>query len=66
MDPGDTGGALALLMSSNPIAQQLVAGLTDEQAEQFRLVLDGMLRERADGDGAITLRSVMRIGHATV
>jgi ubiquinone/menaquinone biosynthesis C-methylase UbiE len=57
---------LAVMMSSNPIAGQLVAGLTDEQLEQFRLVLDGMLRERSGGDGGITLRSTMRIGHATL
>lgn len=63
---GSVDDHLAVLMSSNPIAGQLVAGLTDEQSEQFRLVLDGMLRERSGGDGGTTLRSAMRIGHATV
>lgn len=61
---GSVDDHLALLMASNPIAGQLTAPLTDEQSEQFRLVLDGMLRERSGGDSGATLRSTMRIGHA--
>ncbi|MGI8876038.1 MAG: class I SAM-dependent methyltransferase [Egibacteraceae bacterium] len=54
------------VLSSNPIATQLTAGLTDEQFAQMRDVLDGMLRERSGGQPGAVLHAEMRIGHATV
>ncbi|MEX0869741.1 MAG: methyltransferase domain-containing protein [Nitriliruptoraceae bacterium] len=40
---------LDVLMSSNPITQQVTERLTGEQRDEVRQVLDGMLRERAGG-----------------
>lgn len=57
---------LDLLMTSNPIAGQVTAGLDRDQWEQFRHVLDGMLRERSGGDAGATLTATIQIGRATV
>jgi SAM-dependent methyltransferase len=57
---------LEVIMSSNPIAGQLTAGLADEQWDQIRQVLDGMLRERAGGQAGAVLRSQVNIGRGTV
>lgn len=57
---------LAVLLASNPIAGRLTAGLADEQWDQVRQVLDGMLRERAGAGGAATLRSQVNVGQGTV
>lgn len=57
---------LRVVMPSNPIAGQLTARLTDEQWDQTRLVLDGMLRERAGGQAGAVLRSQVNIGRGTV
>lgn len=57
---------LAVIMPSNPIAGQLTARLTDEQWNQVRQVLDGMLRERSGGQAGAVLRSQVNIGHGTV
>ncbi|CAN5903333.1 hypothetical protein BH23ACT8_BH23ACT8_25170 [soil metagenome] len=54
------------VLSTNPIASQLTAGLTEEEFAQVRDVLDGMLRERSGGRPGAVLNSQMRIGQATV
>jgi SAM-dependent methyltransferase len=41
------------LMGSNPMGRMLVANLTEEQQTGVREVLEGMLRERSNGDAAI-------------
>lgn len=53
-------------LGSNPIAGQLTAGVTDQQLDQARQVLDGMLRERSGGDPGAVLHTEMRIGQGTV
>lgn len=53
---------LATVLSSNPIARQLTGELTDEQHDQLRQVLDGMLRERSGGGPGAALHTEMRIG----
>lgn len=57
---------LDVLMASNPIAGQVTGGLTDEQSDEFRRVLDGMLRERSGGAAGAVLHATMRIGLGTV
>lgn len=57
---------LDLLLTSNPIAGQVTAGLDRDQWEQLRHVLDGMLRERSGGGAGATLTATMRIGRGTV
>ncbi|HEX2028028.1 MAG TPA: alpha/beta fold hydrolase [Nitriliruptorales bacterium] len=57
---------LDVVMPSNPLAGQLTAGLTDEQWDQVRQVLDGMLRERSGGQAGAVLRSQVNIGRGTV
>ncbi|MPZ87755.1 MAG: methyltransferase domain-containing protein [Nitriliruptorales bacterium] len=57
---------LDTVLTSNPIAGQLTAGLTHEQFGQVRQVLDGMLRERSGGDPGAVLSCEMRIGQGTV
>lgn len=53
---------LDLFLGSNPIAGQLTAGLSREQFQQAREVLDGMLRERSGGAPGGVLRAEMQIG----
>jgi hypothetical protein len=53
------------LTNSNPIGRMLVADLTDEQKVEVRQVLDGMLRERAGGNGAAVLTNPVHIGIGT-
>lgn len=53
---------LATVLASNPLAGQFTAGLTDEQLDQLRQVLDGMLRERSGGGPGAVLHTEMRIG----
>ncbi|MFP4636119.1 MAG: class I SAM-dependent methyltransferase [Nitriliruptoraceae bacterium] len=57
---------LEVIMPSNPIAGQLTAGLTADQWDQLRQVLDGMLRERSAGQAGAVLRSQVNIGRGTV
>lgn len=57
---------LEVIMPSNPIAGQLTAGLTADQWDQLRQVLDGMLRERSVGRSGAVLRSQVNIGRGTV
>lgn len=49
----------------NPIADIILADLTEEQRETLRQVLDGMLRERAGGKGVAVLNNGVNIGIAT-
>lgn len=57
---------LDMLMSSNPIAGRLAGGLSGEQRDQVRQVLDGMLRERSGGSAGATLHALLHIGRGTV
>lgn len=57
---------LDVVLASNPIAGQLTGGLTAEQWEQVRGVLDGMLRERAGGQPGAVLSSQVNVGRGTV
>lgn len=57
---------LDVVLHSNPIARQVTAGLTADQTDELRHVLDGMLRERADGGTGAVLAAEMRIGRGTV
>jgi SAM-dependent methyltransferase len=51
--------------SSNPIGAQLVAGLTEAQADEARQVLDGMLRERSGGGPGAVLHAEVNVGVGT-
>lgn len=53
------------VLYGNPIPGMLVAELTDEQRARLRGVLDGMLRERADGNGRAVLANAVHIGIGT-
>jgi ubiquinone/menaquinone biosynthesis C-methylase UbiE len=53
------------VLSGNPIPGMLVADLTDDQRARLREVLDGMLRERADGSGRAVLTNAVNIGIGT-
>jgi hypothetical protein len=46
----------------NPIPGVIVGDLSDEQRARLRQVLDGMLRDRAGGDGRATLTNRVNIG----
>ncbi|MGI8774704.1 MAG: class I SAM-dependent methyltransferase [Actinomycetota bacterium] len=48
--------------NSNPIGASLVAGLNDDQSSEVRGVLEGMLRERAQGNGVAVLTNPVNIG----
>jgi ubiquinone/menaquinone biosynthesis C-methylase UbiE len=49
----------------NPLADMILADLTDEQKDTVRRVLDGMLRERAAGNGVAVLNNGVNIGIGT-
>ncbi|GAB2496715.1 class I SAM-dependent methyltransferase [Nocardiopsis aegyptia] len=51
--------------SSHPIGAGLVAGLDTEQRAAVRDVLDGVLRERAEGPGGAVLHAEVNIGRGT-
>jgi SAM-dependent methyltransferase len=53
------------LYYGNPIAEMVVADLSDEQHATLRLVLDGMLRERAGADGRAVVTNPVHIGIGT-
>jgi ubiquinone/menaquinone biosynthesis C-methylase UbiE len=53
------------LYYGNPIAETVVADLSDEQHATLRLVLDGMLRERAGADGRAVVMNPVHIGIGT-
>jgi len=50
------------VLAGNPIAGMLVGGLTNEQRDTVRLVLDGMLRERSSGQDRPALTAPLNIG----
>lgn len=52
-------------LGGNPIPGQLVAGLTDEQRQEIIGVLDGMIRDRAGGNGSVVLTAPLNIGVGT-
>jgi SAM-dependent methyltransferase len=52
-------------MGGNPIPGILVADLTDEQRTDIIRVLDGMIRERSDGNGPAVLTAPLNIGVGT-
>ena len=56
---------LQVALGSNPIAGRLLGGLSDEQRDQVRAVLAGMLRERSDGDGGAVLHNRLHLGRGT-
>ena len=51
-----------LVTRSDLVPRVALANLTEQQAADVRLVLDGMLRERSDGRGAAALTSVVYVG----
>jgi ubiquinone/menaquinone biosynthesis C-methylase UbiE len=53
------------VLSSNPIAGTIVGDLTTDQQARVRQVLDGMLRERADGTHPAVLSAPLNIGVGT-
>jgi ubiquinone/menaquinone biosynthesis C-methylase UbiE len=53
------------VLYGNPIPGLLVADLTEEQRARLRQVLDGMLRERADGNGRAVLANAVNVGIGT-
>ena len=59
---GSTEALWNWITSSNPIGAGMVAGLSEAQRSEVRAVLDGMLRERAQGSGAAVLTSPVNIG----
>jgi hypothetical protein len=53
-------------VGSKPIpGHQLLAGLTEEQRTDVIRVLDGMIRERSDGNGPAVLTAPLNIGVGT-
>ena len=50
------------VLYGNPIPGILVADLTEDQRARLRQVLDGMLRERAEGNGRAVLTNAVNIG----
>lgn len=54
-----------MMTNSNPIGAMLVANLTEEQRVAVRQNLDGMLRERAGGNGPAVLTNPVNIGVGT-
>jgi ubiquinone/menaquinone biosynthesis C-methylase UbiE len=53
------------LVNSNPIAEMLIADVTEDQRAEVRHVLDGMLRERSGGNGPAVLTNPVHIGIGT-
>lgn len=51
--------------SANPVWAQQVAGLSPEQKDEVRGVLDGMLRERSGGDPGAALHIEINLGIGT-
>jgi ubiquinone/menaquinone biosynthesis C-methylase UbiE len=55
-----------IVTSSNPVGAAAVADLTRDQIAEVTRVLDGMLRERADGAPEAVLHSAVNVGVGTV
>ena len=53
------------MLYGNPIPGMLVADLSENQRARLRQVLDGMVRERAGGNGRAVLTNAVNIGIAT-
>ena len=53
------------VLGSNPIARTIVGDLPEDQQATVRQVLDGMLRERSDGNGPAVLTAPLNIGVGT-
>lgn len=53
------------LVGGNPIADVILGDLTQGQLDTVRQVLDGMLRDRAGGDGSAVLTAPLNIGIGT-
>jgi ubiquinone/menaquinone biosynthesis C-methylase UbiE len=53
------------LMSSNPMGRMLVGNLTEDQRAEVHNVLNGMLRERSNGNGVAVLSIDVNIGIGT-
>jgi ubiquinone/menaquinone biosynthesis C-methylase UbiE len=55
------------VLYGNPIPGTVIAdlNLTEEQQARLRQILDGMLRERADGDGRAVLTNAVNVGVGT-
>lgn len=53
------------VLYGNPIPGMLVADLSENQRARLRQVLDGMVRERAGGNGRAVLTNAVNIGIAT-
>jgi len=52
-------------LGGNPIPGELIAELSDGQREDIVRVLDGMIRERSDGDEPVVLTAPLNIGVGT-
>jgi ubiquinone/menaquinone biosynthesis C-methylase UbiE len=52
-------------LGGNPIPSMLIADLTDSQRDDIVRVLDGMVRERSDGEGVAVLTAPLNIGVGT-
>lgn len=63
---GSVDELLDMVMSGNPLAGQLAGGLSGDQRDQVRHVLDGMLRERSGGQAGATLDARLHVGRGTV
>lgn len=53
------------VLGSNPIATMITSDLTDDQRATVKQVLNGMLRERSEGDRKAVLRNKVHIGVGT-
>ena len=59
--PGDVG----LAREQQPDRRMLIADLSEKQRAQVRVELEGMVRERAGGDGVAVLTNPIHIGIGT-
>jgi ubiquinone/menaquinone biosynthesis C-methylase UbiE len=62
---GSGQGLWNWMLSSNPIAGMIVGDLTDEQQATVRQILDGMLRDRSEGQSPTVLTAPLNIGVGT-
>jgi hypothetical protein len=53
------------VLSGNPIPGMLLEVFSDDQRQRLRLVLDGMIRDRAGFSGKAILTNVVNIGVGT-
>jgi ubiquinone/menaquinone biosynthesis C-methylase UbiE len=62
---GSGQGLWNWMLSGNPIAGMIVGDLTDEQQATVRQILDGMLRDRSEGQSPTVLTAPLNIGVGT-